>query len=229
MTAQNAFWEVDGLETCAFPFALVDEHMSNLKPTTIVLYLYLLRLTKRQGKVRVHTKDILWVTGLDKKTLTGARKQLKDCKLVVSVETTTRGIWEYEVLNPNTGGPLPSRENVDFAKLSDEVAFEFYNRLMPGQYDEQRGKFHCPFGAHAKATFRVVMDGGTDRHATWSCSKCRSFGGLIEFYRRLHKTSTGETHRRVRSLLQILMQDEQNARSQRMPDATPENSNLALI
>jgi hypothetical protein len=227
MTAQNAFWEVDGLETCAFPFALVDEHLSTLKPTTIVLYLYLLRMTKKQGKVRVNTKDILWVTGLDKKTLTGARKQL--CKLVASVETVMRGVWEYEILNPNTGGPLPSRDNVDFSKLSDAVAFEFYRRQMPDKYDEQSGMFDCPFGTHAKATFRVVLDGGTDRHATWSCPKCRSFGGLIEFHRRLHKTSSGETHRRVRNLLQILMQEEQKATSESAPNATVENSNLALV
>jgi hypothetical protein len=227
-THHNAFWELETLPTTSHP-DLLHTLLAKMKATSVVLYLYLLGMMKKQKRstVKIHTKDVLSSTGLHRETWAKAREELTKNKLVECVELTKKGLWQYQVLNPATGGSLPSRDNVDFAALSDRVVMMFYRRLLPPN-SESNGRFFCPFGTHARPAFKVLLDAGSDEHGTWNCGKCHTFGGLVDFYRRLKDISRAEANRSVRAMLQTLIQEEAQLEPASVTIATTENSGLAL-
>jgi hypothetical protein len=236
----NTFRELEDLDTAAVPLTTLLELMrEKLTPTAAHLYLYLLEQAriKNYATVRVHTGDLLLTMDTRNKALIAARKQLQLFKLVQCAELTKRGIWEYELLDPKTGCFLPARENrVEFANLSDWVVREFYMRQMPDRWDAGRGKFHCPFIDHGKATFRVKYALGTDLHGMWNCNKCSGTGGsggMITFFARLYKTTSPDATRKVRGILQGIIQEDdrrlREAAAEPAVFATPENSQMSEV
>lgn len=217
----------------AVPEIVVGKLRDGLKPSSLAVYLLVLTQARANNYrlVRVKTSELLDATGLDPKTLRGAREQLKSFRLVVSNETSERGVWEYELLNPATSGTLPDRDNVDFASISDWVASGFYHRLMPERWDMERGKFWCPFETHTKASFQVHLDGGGDKHGRWNCSLCGKdekgksrgeHGGFVQFVQRFKKVNLGTAHRITRTTLQNLIDEERAGLSKPFYSLSPE-------
>jgi hypothetical protein len=225
----NSFWEVDDIKTVAVPASLAEDLLRELNPTSVALYIYLLGKAAQLKKsvMELHTGHVLYGANLSNKTLKTARTDLKKHGLVEFGETTKRGHWEYVLLNPLTSAPLPSRNNVNFAKLPNSVVYEFFKRQIP-EHEVSSARWHCPFGDHDKAAFKVKYDRGTETHGTWSCTKCKIYGGLLEFHRRLHQKSAGETSRAVRAMLQTLIQEEQKS-TVTTGQATPQNSLVAEL
>lgn len=224
----NAFWEIDGLKTTAFPDLLVSDLASKLKPSTVVVYLYLLHESAVQKKtiLNLHTGYVLFGANIGNDTLKQARAELMRHNLVRSTELPKRGHWEYELLDPRAGGSLPSKKNVKFAELSNWVVEQFYVRLMPDRAISA-DRFDCPLQVHSKPSFSVQYDRGTDGHGTWSCSACRSNGGMVSFYRKLKDAKAGEAMRAVRALLHSLIEEEKTV-GQRTK-TVPENSLVHLM
>ncbi len=163
-----------------------------IKPSTVVLYLYLLREAKHP-LLRLHTPTITEQTGLDRKTVRRAVQDLIDLKLLLidPNEESAKGFVLYELLN-ETGGKIPLSENwVEFKELTDQQVEAFYaDRLgvlkAPG-YKEGRDVllFKCPFCAHSpnKHPFQVTLNKGGDYHGHFLCGSknCGKKGGMIHF------------------------------------------------
>lgn len=208
MRSHNVFWELEHIETCAFPAELI-KLLAELRHSSVCLYLYLLNLerTQRRNPVTAHTKDALSMTGLHRHTLQESRAELIKHRLIDGSETARNsGVWKYTLLNPQTGGSLPSRDNVDFRTLPDDVVTAFYQRMAPNMFGEF-GAISCPFGVHTRQSFKVIYKRDDKKHGGWACSRCDAFGGMIEFVTRLRKVDRGTAHRMVRSLLHTLLQE----------------------
>jgi hypothetical protein len=242
-TDYNTFWELDKLETIAIPETAVSKLRG--APSAFPVYAALLVRAKLKGfgTVQVKTAELLEETGLSDETLRKVRRELETRELVKFDQKTgnRNAVWECELLNPANGKSLPNRDNVDFTALSNWAVEQFYFRLMPERWDAEQGAYRCPFGLHAKSSFHVHTEPGTDRHGGWQCSQCDKddegkkrylWGGLIKFMASYKKASWAESSRRTRSLLQEIIADEQAGLAATMsrprisitglPDANPD-------
>ncbi len=207
----NNFLDVPEADTCAFPVELLGKLAGDDKLTWPAVYLYLFLLGQRESKLEIHSKEIIYSTGLHRETLGAAREQLARSKLVKSDEVGKRkpGVWRYALLSPGDGSALPTREQVTFSSLSDDVVMRFYYDSMPNLYE--RGAFLCPFCPVATSPkFVVNLEMGESIHGTWRCQKCSTFGGMVMFYQRAYRCDEGTATRRVRAKLQALLAEEAN-------------------
>jgi hypothetical protein len=214
----NNFLDVPSADTCALPCRLLDKLAGEDKLTWPSVYLYLFLLGQREPKIEIHTKEILYATGLARNTLTTAREQLAKANLVKSEEAgkTRPGVWVYELLSPGDGSPLPTREQVTFSSLSDDIVMRFYYDSMPNLYEN--GAFLCPFCPLAtNPKFVVNFAMGDSLHGTWRCQKCEAYGGMIAFYMKAYRCEVGTATRRVRAKLQALVAEEANVGPLKMP------------
>jgi hypothetical protein len=218
----NLYGELENLDTIAVPSILLTMVRGNLASTSIVVLLYLVKAAAEYGSsiVRVHTEQIRKDTKLSRETVTKARKELEAFNLVASKETDSKGVWEYELLDPATGAAIPNRSSVDYAKVSDWVAMEFYRHLLPDRWDSKYEKFWCPFANHSHPSFRVHTARGTKKHGTWSCNQCGrdskgkrrgDYGGFIDLYERMHNVERNIATWRVQVIMQSLMSQEKRA------------------
>lgn len=207
----NAFWELETLGSVALPDVIP---LDRMKLSAQSLYLHLLRWAKRAGSqpFPAYTGDLLLDSGLSRETLAQARRELCDLGLIQAKEKSgERGVWLYELRNPVTGGPLPNRERVVFAEVSNGVALAFYRRLTPRGQSGIGGAFDCPC-CKRTSTVQVNIDSDDDeRHGTWSCRKCRRYGGFQAWYRAVHNCDRQTATRGVRAMLQALIAEEQTA------------------
>jgi len=207
----NNFLDVPDADTCAFPLELLGKLTGKGKLSWPSVYLYLFLLGGCESKVEIHTNEIISATGLARNTLTTAREQLAKAHLVKSVEAgkSRPGVWVYELLSPGDGSTLPTRENVEFKNLSDDVALKFYIDTMPDRY--LNGAFLCPFCPLVTSPkFVVKLDVGDSLHGTWACNKCGTYGGMVSFYVKIYRCEIGTATRRVRAKLQALIAEEAN-------------------
>lgn len=207
-TNYDPLWELEWIEKTRLPDSI---ELADYKPTSLVFYWHLMREAKRQRRTvfDLHTKDVLWATGLHRETLIQARAELG--RLVRCTETRVKGVWSYEILNPESGAPLPDRENVEFSEVSDWAALEFYRRLLPGKQQGSYPQFDCPLGIHAGSEFHVILDSGSDRHGCWRCRKCNKHGGFVHAYAMVRNVSRAVASRAVRVILKSLAEEEQRS------------------
>lgn len=116
------------------------------------LYDYLLHRMNKEGSaiVTVATTAIINVAGVSKNRISEARNQLEKLGLirVISLES---GKLTVEVLNPRTGGSLPSTLKEKLAKAREytheEIEAIFMRYLGEGRLDDNKNgmKFICPW------------------------------------------------------------------------------------
>jgi hypothetical protein len=217
---QNAFTSLDGVDTLALPSIVLQMIQFGLNPTSVVVYMHIVHAAHTYGGsvVRARTSDVLKATGLARQTFSNALAQLAAFNLVHSTLTDAKGVWQLELLNPETGAAIPDRTPVNFATLPDAVVQEFYGQELVGKWDDKHHRYWCPFAAHSHPCFKVNLAHGTKVHGTWSCSQCRKdgtgkargdYGGMTQLYERLHIVEPQIAQWRVRDILQgIVSQSE---------------------
>lgn len=220
----NAYWELESLGSVALLDVIP---LDRMRLSAQSLYLHLLRWAKR-AKVNpfpAYTGDLLLETGLSRETLIQARNELSALGLIQAEEKTgKRGVWFYELRNPVTGGPLPNRDRVIYADVSNWVAMEFYRRIVPDGRSSN-GIFDCP-SCKRIGTMRVTVDrGDEERHGTWNCRKCHRYGGFQGCYAMVNNCDRQTATRGVRAMLQALISEEQEQTTQ----ANAEESAEAVI
>lgn len=195
--------------------------LDKISPSALSLYLHLLRWQKRarRNPFPASTADLIEATGFSRPTLVKARNELRNPGLGIiqaQEKPGENGVWEFQLLDPVPKGPLPNRKRVAYADLSDTVVVEFFRRMTGRR--QSNGAFDCP-QCQREGTVTVNLDrGNEEKHGTWRCRKCHSYGGLNYLYSLAKGCDNQMATRGTRAILQHLIGEEE---ARQHPTATP--------
>jgi ribosomal protein L37AE/L43A len=210
----NVYWALNEQGTVALPDAIP---LALMKPATVKLYLVLLRHQKaaRKNPFTAHSGELVLEANISPNSLTAARNELIELHhLIAAVDKPgEKGKWEYELLNPLTGGALLRPEQVVWADLSDWSVLEFFRRLRP----DTRGMYDCPA---CKRAGELKIDMRPEKRGRWGCDKCGKYGGFPNAYKHAYGVDYPTASLSTRGLLQEIIAAEK-ARPQSEHPARP--------